>query len=413
MTAAYTCLYPGKELFVLNRKTGRTYCALFFLLALLFCVRTPAQAANVIEKAAANSEKLGKGKLITDKAGKVRFRFSKTKEYASKTWLKVDKHYYYFDKNGYAKTGWFTYRNNTYYATSTGQVYHSKWKTYRGKTFFLQSDGTMAANRFVRIKGKIYRFTTKGVLVTTQMYTIKGNTYFSQSDGSLLVSKWLKTTSGKRYYFDENGQRVEKQWIFLKGKFYYLTASGAMAVSKKVGKYKVGEDGARIVESRKYVFVGDSRVVGMDMAISSSDTTFIGKVSMGYSWMMSTAVPQLEKLLKDDPTMYVVFCFGINDLGNIENYINAYKNLIARYKYTNFFFMSVNPVNYAISSAHGYRVTNAQIEAFNSRLSSAMSFRYLNTYTWLKKKGFETGDGIHYAAATYQKLYNYALKKMG
>ena len=43
-------------------------------------------------------------------------------------------------------------------------------------------------------------------------------------------------------------------------------------------------------------------------------------------------------MLKSDPTMYVIFCFGINDLGNVGNYIAAYKNLIAKYKFTNFFF---------------------------------------------------------------------------
>ena len=111
--------------------------------------------------------------------------------------------------------------------------------------------------------------------------------------------------------------------------------------------------------------------------------------------------------------MYVVFCFGINDLGNVEKYISAYKNLIAKYKYANFFFMSVNPVNYSVSTAHGYSVTNGQIEAFNTRLSQAMGFRYLSTYSWLKKKGFDTSDGIHYASNTYIKLYEYALKKMG
>ena len=369
--------------------------------------------ADVIRKAEKNSETLAKGKLITDRNGKIRYRYKKTKEYAAGIWLKIDTGYYYFDKKGYAKTGWFTYHKKTYYASPIGRVFHSRWKTDKGKKYYLQANGTMAVNCFLTLSGKTYRFTTKGVLVVNRMYQIKGKTYFSSSDGSLVTNRWVKTTSGKRYYFDQNGERLEKQWVFYKNKFYYLMSTGAMAVSKKIGKYRVGSDGARIVQKKNYVFVGDSRVVGMDMAVSSPDTSFIGKVSMGYSWMMSSAVPQLEKMLKSDPTMYVIFCFGINDLGNVGNYIAAYKNLIAKYKFTNFFFMSVNPVNYAVSTAHGYSVTNSQIEAFNSRLSEAMGFRYLNTYSWLKKKGFDTNDGIHYSLSTYKKLYDYTVIKTG
>ncbi len=394
-------------------QSGRRTRLMLILMLILLCSGSPIYAVNVISKAEVNGQNLAKGKLITQSKGKIRYRYTKTKEYAKNLWVKIDTGYYYFDKKGYAKTGWFTYRKKTYYASPIGRVFHARWKTKDGKRYYMQADGTMAANRFLKIKDKIYRFTTKGVLVQNRMYEIKGKTYFSRSDGTLLISKWLRTTSGKRYYFDQNGQRLEKQWVFYKGNFYYLMSTGAMAVSKKIGKYRVGEDGARIVENKHYVFVGDSRVVGMDMAIDSADTSFIGKVSMGYSWMMSSAIPQLERMLKEDPTRYVIFCFGINDLGNVGNYISAYQNLITKYKYTNFFFISVNPVNYAVSTAHGYSVTNGQIEAFNSRLSGTMGFRYINTYSWLKKKGFETGDGIHYTAATYRKLYNYVIGKMG
>ena len=73
----------------------------------------------------------------------------------------------------------------------------------------------------------------------------------------------------------------------------------------------------------------------------------------------------------------------------------------------------MNPVDYAKARAHGYRVTNQQIEAFNARLKEAMDFRYLNTYAWLKKKGFGSNDGIHYTADSYRKLYQYVLKKTG
>ena len=393
-----------------NGRFGKALIVLFVLMVLTGT--TQAIAANMIETAAQNSKTVEAGKLVT-KGDDLRYRFKKSKEYAKKIWLKIGSAYYYFDKNGNAKTGWFTYKGNEYYANADGRIYHSRWKTYKGKKYYLQEDGIKAKNKFVTIDGKIYRFTTKGVLVTYRMYEIKDNWYYSRKDGSLLTNGWLRTASGKRYYFDQNGMRLKKQWIFDKGKFYYLSAGGAMAVNKTIGKYKVGKDGARIINHKSYVFVGDSRVVGMDYAISDSDVSFIGKVSMGYSWMVSTAIPSLEKKLEKDPTLYVVFCFGINDLGNVNSYIGAYQRLISKYKYANFFFLSVNPVDYAKARAHGYRVTNQQIEAFNARLKEAMDFRYLNTYAWLKKKGFGSNDGIHYTADSYRKLYQYVLKKTG
>ena len=151
----------------------------------------------------------------------------------------------------------------------------------------------------------------------------------------------------------------------------------------------------------------------MSSAVSASGTSFIGKVSMGYSWMVSTALSQVKAKLKKEPTLYVIFCFGINDLGNIDKYISEYKKLISSYKYANFFFMSVNPINTSAARANGYKVTNSEIEAFNTKLKEAMGFRYLDTYKWMTKKGFDTADGIHYASSTYSKLYQYAVQAMG
>ena len=384
---------------------------LISMLVLLAGVRT-VSAADMVARAKKNGTTLAKGKLVTDSKG-IRYRFSKDKTYAKNKWLEIGGVVYSFDSKGYARTGWFTYRGDTYYAGPKGRIYYSRWVIKKEKKYYLQADGTMIKNKFMVKGGKKYRFTTKGVLVTNLMYQIKGKWYCSRKDGTLITSSWMRTTSGKRYYFDQDGVRLAKQWVFYKGKFYYMKKDGTMAVNKKIGKYKVGEDGARIISSKNYLFVGDSRVVGMSSAVSASGTSFVGKVSMGYSWMVSTALSQVKAKLKKEPTLYVIFCFGINDLGNIDKYISEYKKLISSYKYANFFFMSVNPINTSAARANGYKVTNSEIEAFNTKLKEAMGFRYLDTYKWMTKKGFDTADGIHYASSTYSKLYQYAVQAMG
>ena len=57
-------------------------------------------------------------------------------------------------------------------------------------------------------------------------------------------------------------------------------------------------------------------------------------------------------------------------------------------------------------------LSNTKIKAFNKKLKSAFGSRYLNTYSYLVKKGFKTFDGVHYTAATYKKLYNYVIGKI-
>ena len=61
--------------------------------------------ADVIRKAEKNSETLAKGKLITDRNGKIRYRYKKTKEYAAGIWLEIDTGHHSSDKQGHAKTG--------------------------------------------------------------------------------------------------------------------------------------------------------------------------------------------------------------------------------------------------------------------------------------------------------------------
>ena len=397
--------FPG-----MNIRKYSLFCLL--LLIMIFTGVRTVSAADMVARAKKNGKTVAKGKIVTDSKG-VRYRFSKDKTYAENKWLEIDGVVYYFNSKGYAKTGWFTYRDETYYAGPKGRIYYSRWLTKKDKKYYLQSDGTMIHNKFMIKNGKKYRFTTKGVLVTYRMYEIRGKWYYSRKDGTLITSSWLSTTSGKRYYFDQDGVRLSRQWVFYRGKFYYLKKDGTMAVNKKIGKYKVGEDGARIISSKNYLFVGDSRVVGMSNAVSSSEASFVGKVSMGYSWMVSSALSQVKSKLKSEPTLYVIFCFGINDLGNIDKYISEYRKLISSYKYANFFFMSVNPIETSKARANGYSVTNSQIEAFNEKLKEAMGFRYLNTYKWMTKKGFDTADGIHYTSSTYSRLYSYAVQAMG
>ena len=130
---------------------------------------------------------------------------------------------------------------------------------------------------------------------------------------------------------------------------------------------------------------------------------------MGYNWLTGTADSQIRRYLRSNPEAYVIFNFGVNDLGNVSNYIAYYQRLIAAFPKAHFYFMSVNPIK---EGASGY-ATNAMIKSFNKVLKAAFPSVYLDTFTLLTKKGFDTFDGIHYTVSTYQKIFNYVKSVLG
>ena len=166
----------------------------------------------------------------------------------------------------------------------------------------------------------------------------------------------------------------------------------------------------------KIIMVGDSRFVGMSASISNS-STWIAKISMGLSWLQETAAP---KLLKRKPANIdgwaVVFNLGVNDLGNVNNYI-SYMNGLGeelRAKGATVYFMTVNPIDDKTAKKKGYQVRNASVIDFNKKMVAGLrGFGIIDTYDELVFDGFSTVDGVHYTADTYRKIYSYMYKYIG
>lgn len=155
------------------------------------------------------------------------------------------------------------------------------------------------------------------------------------------------------------------------------------------------------------IFVGDSRTEGMRDAIGEDDKKkFICKVGEGLAWLKNTAYKQLKDMCDKYPDYYVVFNFGINDLG-VDNYISYYKNTIEKNIKNKIIHMSVNPIDQAKAKSAGYTdITNDLIKSFNMKYKEYAGNSYLNTFNYLLKEGFNASDGIHYDNNTYKKLYN-------
>ena len=272
--------------------------------------------------------------------------------------------------------------------TSGKLVSNSKGVRFRYK------NGTYAKNTWLYYKSKVYSFKADGY-ANKGFFTYGDGRYYADKKGSVYYKKWV-TKNGKRYYLKSNGRKAVNETLKLNGKTYKFNASGLVVKADPVLK-------------AKYVFVGDSRVVGMKSAVGGTTSAYIGKIGEGYSYLSGTVDKTLREYLKQKPKLKVVFCFGINDLGNVDQYISYYKSIVKDYPDATFYFMSVNPISSWRNTAS---LSNTKIKAFNKKLKNAFGAKYINTYSYLVKKGFNTFDGVHYTAATYKKLYNYVISKI-
>lgn len=152
-----------------------------------------------------------------------------------------------------------------------------------------------------------------------------------------------------------------------------------------------------------YIFIGDSRFVGMNTYYNIEDIPnnyVIAEVGEGYDYLINRALPKADNIMQSNTEVddwKLIICLGINDLGNIENYISTYSKLAKQY---NIIIISVNPIEYHNS------ITNITVEMFNYNIKSIDGITYIDTYTELMTNGFSTVDGIHYTKETYGDILN-------
>ena len=144
-----------------------------------------------------------------------------------------------------------------------------------------------------------------------------------------------------------------------------------------------------------YLFVGDSRTVGLDEAVDGISS--IAKVGAKVTYLQSVLDDVTKTRGKN-----VIFNFGVNDLGNINKYISVYKSLPKEFiQNNNVIIMSVNPTD-----GSKYESWNTDIDKFNKKMKANLpsGVKYLDTNSTLKKEGFSTRDGVHYKAVTYKRI---------
>ena len=156
----------------------------------------------------------------------------------------------------------------------------------------------------------------------------------------------------------------------------------------------------------KLIFIGDSRTVGMHNAVGGKDT-WSCKSGEGLDWMKSTGVPQIED--KIDNKTGIIILMGVNDLYNADKYVTYINEQAKKWvaKGAKVYFNSVMPCK------GSYANRNVSIQDFNKKLKVKLkNVKYINSYSYMTKQGFDSPDGLHYNAATYKKVYKYIKNRL-
>lgn len=122
----------------------------------------------------------------------------------------IDGNTYYFDKNGYLKTGWVTFSNGKKYYFSEKNGMRTGWlKMTDGTAYYMGDDGVMTTG-WQNIDGETYYFKTDGTMKTGWLDGKGGERYFLNSDGTLARNVSLKI-SGVTYDFDGSGKATKRK----------------------------------------------------------------------------------------------------------------------------------------------------------------------------------------------------------
>lgn len=195
---------------------------------------------------------------------------------------------------------------------------------------------------------------------------------------------------------------------------------------------------ASIIKPTKHqmvYFVGDSRTVGLQLALGNSapsNVDFVCKGNQGLDWFRQTGYRELLRKLSKQlrkTKKAVIINLGVNDMSNINTYVvymrKVSENLKQNYN-CDMYYLSVNPVNSAMIRSYGAGTrTEAQVAAFNKTIyqklcsGSDRAFIYINTCTNLQKYGWSSNrydagiyDGLHYSVETTLRIYGYCIRKL-
>lgn len=182
------------------------------------------------------------------------------------------------------------------------------------------------------------------------------------------------------------------------------------------------EEETELLPDHQIIFVGDSRTVGLQNAMKkagiSDRCVYIGKVGEGCSWFRQEGLQQMAEAVSLCPDAPVVLNLGVNDPDQISQYLDSYSSMINEFPDTDFYFLSVNPIDTVKMREYGFSeqslelITDESIAKLNRAVRERWPKQYLDSNGFLTGAGFETVDGIHYTGSTYLSIHDFVVRQL-
>ncbi len=172
---------------------------------------------------------------------------------------------------------------------------------------------------------------------------------------------------------------------------------------------------------RETLFLGDSRIRGMqNSGVINSGNTIYG-IGYGYDWLIgngtfassytnatSGGVSGIHSLMRDQASYNIVIWLGTYDLENVSQYYQEYYDLaVGEWRNHHIYIVSIGPVAENLTN-----ISNSDIDAFNQEMQSLIqnsgldNLFYLDLgYTEEEISLFDT-DGVGYSSDDYRSIYN-------
>ena len=143
--------------------------------------------------------------------------------YTTKAWEKIDGVWYYFDDEGWMKTGWV--KDGKWYYLSESGAMLTGWAQINNTWYHLNDSGAMDTG-WSKVSGKWYYLDSSGAMQTG--WVKDGSWYYLDGSG-VMQTGWVKDNDNW-YYLQDSGA-MKTGWMKVSDKWYYAYSSGALAIN--------------------------------------------------------------------------------------------------------------------------------------------------------------------------------------
>lgn len=249
--------------------------------------------------------------------------------------------------------------------------------------------------------------------------------YYNEIVNFLFISDSYKseiTSLGKEDALEYNDDTIEKLVETDKNSYEEILQE-IYAIDEE------NEETITIQDEKPYIFIGDSRTVGMRDSVSElTDDNTIAEGSKEYNWFVNTAISKVTEKIKDDNSYNIISWMGVNDAATrsrVKDYFNKYKELAeGDWSKHTIYIVSLGPVgpNYSYTGIDGNVITseefNEDINYFNNIMEKSINDAKISNLKFIKLNyninAYQVNDTteLHYSNDDSKKIFNDIISKI-